>query len=313
MTKGHSAIMNQTIKLFKHTRSGSYATRDRYLKSCKSFINFLDQRFKMKNLKNLQDKHVVAYVEYRQSEGISDKTIKNDLGAIRYLHDMIPDAKHTLSTNQQLKDQYDVYLEKTIAVDGDRSWTPTEYNHMQQLLSQQATHSPIAAITRDVCVIARTMGLRVSEAVCMRRSQAERAIRTGMYQVLGEAKNGMHRSVPLSPEVRSLLLERLPSVERGGRIFVSEGDKAHQVVNRIEKHLERVRGAVTTSEGAQRRLSIKGEVKPLTFHGLRYNYVQDRMKEEQEKGSSWKDAAQIVTREVGHGRVDVIKVYTNGI
>jgi len=267
----------------------------------------------MKNLKNLQDKHVVAYVEYRQSEGISDKTIKNDLGAIRYLHDMIPDAKHTLSTNQQLKDQYDVYLEKTIAVDGDRSWTPTEYNHMQQLLSQQATHSPIAAITRDVCVIARTMGLRVSEAVCMRRSQAERAIRTGMYQVLGEAKNGMHRSVPLSPEVRSLLLERLPSVERGGRIFVSEGDKAHQVVNRIEKHLERVRGAVTTSEGAQRRLSIKGEVKPLTFHGLRYNYVQDRMKEEQEKGSSWKDAAQIVTREVGHGRVDVIKVYTNGI
>jgi len=32
----------------------------------------------------------------------------------------------------------------------------------------------------------------------------------------------------------------------------------------------------------------------------------------QAKGLSWKEAAKIVTQEVGHGRVEVIKVYTNG-
>ncbi len=30
------------------------------------------------------------------------------------------------------------------------------------------------------------------------------------------------------------------------------------------------------------------------------------------KGYSWDVAAQIVTKEVGHNRIDVIKIYTNG-
>lgn len=312
MTKGNSAIMNQTMKLFKHTRSGSYATRDRYLKSCKTFVNFLDENFKMKNLRNLQDKHLVAFAEYRQAEGISDKTLKNDLGAIRYLHDMVPNAKYELASNQQLKQEYDVYLNKTIAITGDRGWTNSEYKEMQQLLSTQSANSRVAAITSDVMTISRTMGLRVSEAVCMRRSQAEKALRTGHYEVLGEAKNGMHRSVPLSPEVHQLLIDRLPNIERGGRLFIAEGEKAHQVVNRIEKHLERYRGAIETLEGATKRIDISNEVNPLTFHGLRYSYVQDRMTDLQAGGLSWKAAAKIVTQEVGHGRIEVIKVYTNG-
>lgn len=45
---------------------GSYGTRARYQSSCSSFINFLESEFKMKNLRNLNDKHIVAYVEYRQ-------------------------------------------------------------------------------------------------------------------------------------------------------------------------------------------------------------------------------------------------------
>lgn len=312
MEKGNSALLNQTIKLFKHTRSGSYATRDRYLKSCKTFVAFLDKEFKMKSLRNLQDKHIVAYISWRQSEGIADKTLKNDLGAIRFLHDMVPNVKHQLSTNQQLATQYNVQLDRTIQVNGDRAWTHDEYEGMLQLLSQQSKDSPIAALTKDIMVLSRTMGLRISEAVCMRRSQAENAIKTGTYQVLGEAKNGLHRSVPLSPEARSMLLERLPSIPRGSRVFVAGEEKAHKVVNRLEKYLERHRDAVTTSEGISSRITLKDDTNPLTYHGLRYNYVQERMTAEQNKGLSWDAAARIVTREVGHGRVEVIKIYTNG-
>ncbi|MBC9710398.1 MAG: tyrosine-type recombinase/integrase, partial [Enterococcus sp.] len=220
--------------------------------------------------------------------------------------------KYELASNQQLKQEYDVYLDKTIAATGDRGWTNSEYREMQQLLSVQSSNSPVAAITSDVMTISRTMGLRVSEAVCMRRSQAEKALRTGHYEVLGEAKNGMHRSVPLSSEVRQILTTRLPHIARGGRLFVSEDEKAHQVVNRIEKHLERYRGTVETLEGALKRVDISNEVNPLTFHGLRYSYVQDRMTDLQAQGLNWKAAAKIVTQEVGHGRIEVVKVYTNG-
>ena len=97
------------------------------------------------------------------------------------------------------------------------------------------------------------MGLRVSEAVCMRRSQAENALRTGVYQVQGEAKGGKHRHVALSKEARAMLNERLKHVGRGERVFVAQDEKVHQVINRTEKHLKRCREAVTTFEGVSSR------------------------------------------------------------
>ena len=312
--KGISAIDAQMQKIFKHSRIGSFQTRKRYEKACKSFTNFLNERFKMKNLRNLQDKHVVAYIEHRQSLGIADKTIKTDLGAIRYLHDLVPNAKYALSSNAELNQVYNIQLEQTKAVKGDRAWKNDEYERMKQLLSEQAktAASDTPKITHDVAILARTMGLRVSEAVCMRRSQAENALRTGIYQVQGEAKGGKHRNVPLSPEAREMLNERLKNIARGERVFVPQGQKAHEVTNRIRKHLERHRNAVTTSEGLSSRLNIKGDQKPLTFHGLRYAYVQDRMNDLQGQGYTRDAAAHIVTQEVGHNRIDVIAIYTNG-
>lgn len=312
MGKGKSAIEQQMEKIFKHTRAGSFATRARYETSCRSFIRYLDEHFKMKNLRNLQDKHLLAYVQHRQEDGISAKTIKNDLGAIRYMHDLVPNTKYELASNDQLKREYDVHLEKTVAVDGDRSWTKKEYEDMQKLLTEQSRASKTAAITKDVMTICRTMGLRIAEAVCMRRSQVEKALRTGVYQVQSEAKNGRWREVPFSAEAKSILTDRLQQVERGGRIFVTKSEQVHQIINQIEKHLERYRGLIETSEGRSRRLNIKGEVNLLTFHGLRYNYVQERMAIEMNKGYTWDAAAQIVTKEVGHNRIDVIKIYTNG-
>ncbi|TMN18716.1 hypothetical protein [Lentibacillus cibarius] len=41
----------------------------------------------MKNLRNLQDKHVVAFIQARQEAGVATKTIRNDLG--RYATCMI--------------------------------------------------------------------------------------------------------------------------------------------------------------------------------------------------------------------------------
>lgn len=313
-TKGDSPIAAQMKKLFKHTRVGSIQTRHRYQKACNSFTDFLNERFKLKNLRNLQDKHLVAYIEHRQSLGIADKTIKTDLGAIRYLHDLVPNAKYNLSSNADLKQLYNIQLEQTKAVKGDRAWQNDEYEHFKRVLLEQAKHSTSTTpkITHDVVVLARTMGLRVSEAVCMRRSQAENALRTGFYEVQGEAKGGRHRKVPLSIEAREMLNERLKTIARGDRVFITQDEQAHKVINRIEKHLERHRGLVTTSEGLASRLNIKGEEKPLTFHGLRYAYVQNRMDKLQAQGYTRDAAAHYVTQEVGHNRIDVIAIYTNG-
>lgn len=316
MKKGKSPVVAQMEKLFRHSRSNSFGTRARYESSCRNFIEFLDDKFKMKNLRNLSDKHVIAYINHRQDAGIASKTLKNDLGAIRYMHDMISNVKYEISDNKNLKKLFSVSLDKTPAVKGNRAWTQQEFNGMQKV-AQEVIHrggqgSKTAKDMHDVMNLCRTMGLRVTEAVAMTRAQAEQALRTGTYQVKGEAKNGKWRQVPLSNDAQKVLKDRLQDTPRGRRLFVNQNEKTHAAVNRIEKFLYNHRDKVETEEGLKLRTWEKyGKVKvnKLTFHGLRYGYVQDRISEEMNKGFTLEQAAAKVTREVGHERTDVIKVY----
>lgn len=312
MTKGKSPIMAQMEKIYRHTRANSFGTRARYESSCRNFVSFLDEKFKMKNLRNLQDKHVVAYIQQRQTEGIAPKTLKNDLGAIRYMHDMIPNVKHELSDNKGLKDTFSILLEKTPAVKGDRAWTEKEYTDMQEFAKEMAEKGGKGAETasdvKDVMQLAKTMGLRITEAVAMTRSQVEQALRNDSYQVKSEAKNGKWRQVPLSVQGRQIMESRIQNVPRGDRLFIRTGEKTHAAVNRVEKFMQNNRLQFETVEGRGRRM-YQGISNALTYHGLRYNYVQDRVQQEMKKGYSKLQAAAIVTKEVGHERIDVVAVY----
>ena len=88
---------------------------------------------------------------------------------------------------------------------GDRAWTKEEYTGMlaklDDLSRQTSNLGDTARHMKCILPICRTMGLRITEAVAMKRSQAEHALRTGVYEVKGEAKNGLYRSVPLSSRI----------------------------------------------------------------------------------------------------------------
>lgn len=302
---GKSTIEVQVEKIFKHTRQGSFATRARYKDSCMLFVRFCIEKFKMQNVRNIHDKHVAAFILERQQSGLSAKTIKGDLSALRYLHDQVQKPRYTLSDNKQLQDQYQFKLEKTPTVNGDRSWTVQEYEAMKGLAVDCGNHR-----VADCLVLARTMGLRVTEAAAVSRAQAEEALRTGRYHVKGEAKNGKQRHVPLSQEGRKLLEHRVVQTARGQRLFILPGEKTHQVVNRMEKFIAYHRNKILTQEGVNQRIDKRdGSIRSLTFHGLRYGYVQERMAAEMEKGYSRDQAALLVSKEVGHERIDVIKIY----
>lgn len=305
---GKSTIEVQVEKVFKHTRQNSFGTRARYQDSCLQFVRFCLERFKMQNIRNLHDKHVAAFIKARQEAGIGARTIKNDLAALRYLHDQVQKPRYTISDNKQLQMQYQITLEKTPVVNGDRAWTESEYEAMKQIALEMGNKN-----VADCLMLARTMGLRVTEAAAVSRAQAEHALRTGIYQVKGEAKNGKHREVPLSPEGKRIFEQRLMHTARGERLFIPPGEKTHRVVNRMEKFIEYHRDKVLTDEGMRQRIDFRnGSSRTLTFHGLRYGYVQDRMGQEVARGFNKEQAALIVSREVGHERIDVIKIYEGG-
>lgn len=307
--RGMSSIERQIDKIFRHTRQGSYGTRARYRGTCINFGKFLADRYKMQNVKNLGDKHVVAYIKHRQEQGLAPKTIKNDLAAIRYLHDQLPRTRNNLSSNQKLQQKYSLKFEKTPNIKGNRAWTQQEYENAKNIAIQQGKPDYAHILT-----LARTMGLRITEAVAVSRAQAERALREGIYHVGKEAKNGKERDVPLSLEVRRVFQEKLKETARGNRLFidVKAGEKTHEVVYRAEKWLEDIRGRAETQEGRESRWWHDKSTPPLTYHGLRYSYVQERMEHLQNEGFSRDAAAQIVSQEVGHERIEVISIYTAG-
>ncbi len=305
--KGKSAVEQQADKIFRHTRANSYGTRAEYRGKCSQFCRFISDKFKLQNLKNLDNKHIAAYIKYRQELGIAPKTIKNDLAAIRYMHDQIPNAKTELFDNQKLSKEFGLVLEKTPQVKGNRAWTDTEYKDFIEFATKNGRQDVV-----DIAKLCRHQGLRITEAVAMSRSQAEQALRTGIYQVKGEAKGGKWRQVPLSDEAREVLKERLKSTPRGERLFVKEGEKTHLVVGRYEKYLKNNRDKIETTEGKELRTWEKyGKTNQneLTWHGLRYCYVQERVDEEVAKGYELDQACYNVTKEIGHERIDVIDIY----
>jgi len=311
MAKGISSVEAQVLKVFRHTRMGSFGTRARYRDSCMVFARYVAQEFKLQNIRNVSDKHLVSWIQERQSQDIAAKTIKNDLCALRYLHDHVDRPRYNLSSNEELKEKHGLELDPTPVSKGNRAWTEEEYKTMHQIAKESGRQD-----MADAMVLCRSMGLRITEAVAASRPQAEAALRTGTYEVRGEAKNGKWRLVPLSTEAKEVFERRLKQTERGGRLFINvDQEKTHEVVNRIEKWLYNNRDRMTTDEGRELRTWEKdGEehINELTFHGLRYMYIQDRVNQEMDKGFSREQAAAIVSPEFGHNRVDVINIYMAG-
>lgn len=313
--KSTSPLLQQLEKAFGHARTGSYRTRDRYKGSAEQFATFCTEKFKLQNWKNVKDKHVAAFIKERQESGIAPTTIKNDLSAIRYMIDLIPQTRTRLSDNNALQEKFEIELKPTRVSNGDRSWTKEEF---QSALEWAHNRGEIKFY--DALILAREMGLRVSEVVCARRSQAEQALRKGIYHIQGEAKGGRHREVPINESARKSLERLAASTPRGGRLFIQNNEKAESVRNRFEKCMEKMRETITTKEGQERRTYEKDHISitnELTWHGLRYSYAQHRIEDLTElnmrSGFERHTASEIaigqLTQELGHNRHDVVHIY----
>lgn len=313
--KGTSPLENQIRKIFRHCKGGSFRTRAGYEAKSLQFARFIHQKFRLQNVKNMSDKHVVAYIQYRQEQGLAAKTVKDDLSAIRFMHNHISQARHELSENKGLKENYGLELEKTYSKNGDRAWTEQEYQGMLKVTEGLGRQD-----MKDAIVLCRNMGFRISEVMCMRREQAQKALQTGVYQVMGEAKNGRWRQVPVrNHEVREILTRRLAETTSNARIFVPEEVKADVVINRAENFIKCHRDKVRTAEGIQQRtlerMDQHGNIieirqNEINWHGLRYMYVQERVDEVMnERDYTLEEASQVVTEEVGHSRTEIIEIY----
>jgi site-specific recombinase XerD len=89
-------------RVARFARGGLIETRRANFRQYRLFIFFLAERFAPEDIRNIQPRHVAAYISFRRTAGMSEKTILNDLSVIRWWHRRIPWGKYVIPDNAAL-------------------------------------------------------------------------------------------------------------------------------------------------------------------------------------------------------------------
>ena len=275
----------QFNKIFRHLKTGSFKTRERYAKAFKRFMRFLVSVYGLQKLSNISKKHIFAYVEYMQDKGMSASTIKTELSAIRFFHDNMPYARYILPSNDELE------LERRIFGGVDRTWTDNEFNMMLAIAKKMRRNDYIAIFT-----LARYAGLRIEECFRIDTNDANNALVSGQLFVKG--KGGLTRYVPINESINIIFQDLLKTTPKGHKLFVGFEDKTHLVMKRLQCFI------------TYHRKSFTGD--NITFHGLRHTYAHEQYEKFISMGKTDVQARRCVSELLGHHRDDVTRIYLAG-
>lgn len=282
-------LMAQVDKLARHNRQGSYRTKQRYYEAMQRFCKFLAEEFRLQKLVNMSGKHLVAYIQHLQESGRAASTIKTDLAAIRFFHDLM-DAKHPLPDNSVFQ------LERRHFGDKDCTWSAAEISRFLDQCHADGEHN-----FADVAELSVEMGLRIHEGFRLDTAAAEQVLRTGFLTVKG--KGGKIRSIPATPRACEILMDARSVTKRGHKLFVPDHVQTDAVILRMQTYIAAARPLVQ-DVGSERRM---------IHHGLRHTYAVRKYLEYIEAGFTPDAAALRVSKLLGHERKEVTRVYLASI
>lgn len=286
MSKQYENLLSQLDRLHRHNRQGSYKTRARYYEAMQRFCRFLADRYRLERLANVAPKHIYAYVMYLQESGKAPSTIKTDLAAIRFFHDLMDRPRYQLPGNEELS------LQRRTLKGVDRTWSTPEFNRMLAYALEAGREDFIALL-----YLGRYAALRIHECFRIDTATASRAIREQAITIKG--KGGLVRTVPLHPILIPRLQYHLERTPRGKKLFVPDGVDTHQAIKELQAFIYIHRPYAQDPDSTR----------PMTFHGLRHLCVTEWYLQRINAGASPYDARKECARLLGHGRDDVTTIY----
>lgn len=289
----------QFEKIIQKTNQKSIKTRYRYADAGARFVRWVQPTFRMQKLANLSDKHLIAYAQYLKSQGRSEKYVKNELSALRFIHSQIPHTRHELGDAKKINALAGLGATPNHrASDLDQTWKREELDRF----CAHARENGRADLARMAEVTYHT-GCRLEEVSTLRRHEVEKALKTGQLD-LRNTKGGRPRSVPLSDESGRLFSEAIRYVPRGNYVFIPEGKTVHGYIQGVKDYVYRER------EHFQDPSRLRDETRTeLHWHGLRHSYAQNTYSELREKGYTDEEARREVSERLGHSRESITFVY----
>jgi integrase/recombinase XerD len=289
----------QFAKIMRGANRGAIKTRYRYAEAGARFVKWVQPVYKIKKLANLQDKHLIAYAEHLKNSGCTEKYIKNELSALRYIHSITPNTRFGLSDSKKINQAAGLGSTRNHrAASINRAWTDEE---LEKFCACALRHNrpDIEKMAR----LTRALGLRLEEAATLRRHELENALRRGEIH-LTNTKGGRERFVSLRGDSRAQCEEIIRDVSRGERVFIPENIKTHEYIKSVKDFVLRHREEIQDQERIydERRSE-------LSWHGLRHAYAQERYQELREQGKDDREARIEIAHELGHGRIEITYVY----
>lgn len=290
-----SALGKQLTQLARQA-AGSFKTVADRMKIAERFAGHLRDglNIQIRTVDQIKSRHVEAYIQHRQAEGITPRTLQNEMAAMRGM--LRTGGREKLADSERLTN-------KALGLAG---------------ASREGTKAPIpderyraaveAAIGRDkgmaACLqLSRTLGLRAEEAVQSVKSLAtwQKQIKAGKSSVtvIFGSKGGRPRETRIHdrPSVAAAVRFALDvAAERGGKL-----------IDRPD-----LKTAMDRFHNEARALGLTGRNSP---HSLRYAYACDAVRAYQEQGYSRREALSLASADLGHGDGRghyIAQVYTKG-
>lgn len=274
-------ILEQEMKTLARQAGGSHKTvHDRMALAQRFCDRLLEQNVQIRRVEQLKARHIESYIRERLDQGITKRSLQNEMAAIRCL--LKQAERNRLAASERLSN-------KSLGLSGaSRNGTRqaiTKEHYRQVLEIARAKDAGMAAALE----LSRLMGLRSQEAVQCAQSlrtwkQALERGETRITVVFG-TKGGRSRETIIldAGAVRKALENALAVAEqRNGRL-----------INKPD-----LKSAMKYWHGQASRIGLTGVHSP---HSLRYAWAQDAIRYYLTQGFSEKEALALAAMDLGHG------------
>jgi len=277
------SLKDEMVKLAR-TAGGSFKTRSDRESIAGRFADHLknDLNIQIKLVDQIKIAHVEKFVEHRLNEGISKRTMQNEMASVRSV--LREAGRDQILTQERLTN-------KSLGIDGAcREGTKTA------LPEERYREFIRKAEERDVGVacaigLGRELGLRAEES-----AQSFKSLQTWNRQLAsGEkkltvvfgTKTGRSREIFVHDSCRERVVNAIKnalaiSAKNGGSLI----DKPN-----LKTAMDKLHNEV-------RAVGMKGKE---SFHSLRYAFAQQQIKGYIEKGYSYKESLSLTSQDLGHG------------
>ena len=300
-------LQNQVDAVFRRTNEGSFKTVQRYKAANERFCDFLGENTNLKNFRNVEVRHVRAYVEHLQSLDCLPSYILTELSGIKWVHKRMNPKRNLPKSNKCF------CLDKREPYKYDRSIKISEF--------KEGVKTALADGRMDVVLefyMGRYFGCRHEEFVTLRVDQIEKAIEYRQLH-LKITKGGRERDIPVYTDMQMKILGRvLAYAKKNGKlsrdyvICDNHKNSVKRELKSLENWMNNHKQKFTDPNRAEEvRPGKKPRHKSIHWHSLRHLYYQETKAYLIAEGKlTMEQIEDELSENIGHSRWDANNYYS---